>query len=60
MVPVPVPAPSAVERVALVGVPRVTMTVSLASSIASPLTGMVIVPVVSPGAMSRESGSGAV
>ena len=51
MVPLPVPAPLAVERVAWVGVPSVTVTVSSGSSISSPLTGMAMLALVSPGAM---------
>ena len=58
IVPVPVPAPSTVETVALVGVPSVTMIVSLGSSRASPLTLITIVPLVSPAGIAREVDAG--
>ena len=60
MVPVPVRAPSVVARVALVGVPSVTITVSFGSSRVSPLTGMVMVPVVEPAAMVTDLVTGSV
>ena len=58
--PCAVPAPSAVETVALVGAPSVTVTVSSSSSVVSPLTGMTMSALVEPGAMLTDCAAGAV
>ena len=59
IVPVAVPAPSAVETVAFVGMPSVTVTVLFSSSISSPFTGTVMSACVCPGEIitERELGS---
>ena len=48
---VPVPLLAVVDSVALVGLLRVTTTVSCDSYVVSPVTDTVIVPLVSPAAM---------
>ena len=60
MAPVAAPAPWAVETVALVGAPSVTVTVSLPSLITSPLTGTTMSASVLPAAISTERGFGRV
>ena len=54
IVPVALPAPAAEEMSALVGLPRVTVTVSFASSSTSPLTGTVMVALDAPAVMVTE------
>ena len=60
MVPEASPAPSVVETVALVGAPRVTVTVSFGSSNVSPLTGTSMLALREPAAMVTDSGLGSV
>ena len=51
MVPLAAPAPSVLESVALVSVPRVTVIVSLSSSAVSPFTLMTMLALVFPAEM---------
>ena len=60
IVPVAVPASSAVETVAFVGVLSVTVTVSFSSSISSPFTGTVMSACICPGVIVTERGLGSV